>query len=259
MAQINAEVKGDAIMSYLPVIETRITDVKPISAENGRSYHLIGISSPGFASLPGQFVMIQRLDGHFTWSYPYMVYENTPEGLNVLAAENSSLWTAGAGDKIALWGANGKACGLAGTEIFVAEPATAHLIFPLVHCADSQRLIICGGNAELPEELLPPQTSFISDFREIRQLLEGSGETIYMALNLSTLEQILSGAPSDSLAERIMLFVSTQVGCGIGACKACYLHSPDIQTGIPVCCSGPYLPYSRIDLEKDRKCFQVFR
>ena len=245
-------------MSYLPVIDTYISDVKTVTNEAERCYHIVKIENPGFTGLPGQFVMIQKQDCGFAWSYPYMIYENTPEYLKIIVTQNSSLFQSNSGEKIALWGANGKGYTLSGGEIIVAEPATMHLALPLIHSADSPNVIIYGPSEECFTELLPAKTRFISDPSEILHLLKASAEPVFMALNISSLEKI-TVLSDENLTKRIICFVSTQIGCGIGACKACYLHSPEIHMGIPVCCNGPYLPYELIDFSKDRKCFQVFR
>ena len=245
-------------MSYLPVIDTYIAEVKAITNEAGRCYHLITIDNPGFTGLPGQFVMIQKQDKGFAWSYPYMIYEDTTQHLKIIATQNSSLFQSSPGEKIALWGANGKGYTLNGSETIIAEPAMMHLALPLIRSADSLNVIIYGCPTECFPELLPAGSLFTSDLSEISRLLHASSAPVFMALNITNLEKIAE--PSDkTLTKRITCFVSTQIGCGIGACKACYLHSPEIHMGIPVCCNGPYLPYDLIDFSQDRKCFQIFR
>lgn len=248
-------------MNHLPVIDTYIESVENIWAAKGRHYQVITIASPDFSGLPGQFVMIQKQEGGFAWSYPYMILENTPGGLKVIATPMASLWNITAGAQIALWGANGRACPLTGCETFVAEPATFHLILPLIKHTTAPRLIIVGDPHELPAQLLPENTLFTTADSEVFHILETVDTPVYMALNIATMEAII---PQNNLQQppafvnRLFLFVSTQIGCGIGACKSCYLHSPDMAMGIPVCCNGPYLPYTSIDFQKDRKCFQVF-
>lgn len=255
-------------MNYQPVIDTTILNVQEITARSGRGLRIIDIACPGFHSQPGQFVMIQKKDGGFQWSYPYMVYENTDQGLKVIAAPDASLGNAAAGTPIVLWGANGKACHLNRRDIFIAEPATLQLILPLVHSCAAPVLIVRGREDDAPLSLLPEDTRFMTDESQIRDvLLHCEDASIYMALNIGTLEAIVPAQRADAagacdgekaFTNRLFVFVSTQIGCGIGACKACYLHSPDIAMGIPVCCNGPYLPYTSIDFEKDRKCFQTF-
>ena len=252
-------------MSYLPVIDTHIVSVQNLFPIQGRTLQMIEIASPGFDSQPGQFVMIQKQDEGFAWSYPYMVFENTSNGLKVLASSQSSLWNIKAGASIALWGANGKACDLKGNEIFVAEASTLHLILPLVHHTQMPSLILWGKPLKPLSSCLPENTEFMDNGQAILQYLKNADANIYMALNLPVLEQIIplsENAPAPSslpeLSQRLFIFASTQIGCGIGACKACYLHNPKLRMGIPVCCNGPYIPYTMIDFEKDKKCFQVF-
>lgn len=249
-------VKDGAI--FRPVTDAEILSVQSFTAESGREFRCFTLACPDFSARPGQFIMVQEQGDGFYWSYPYMVYRCTPQGPQVIAGKSSSLFVHPAGDKVALWGANGKGCALAEHTIFVAEPSTLSLILPLVLACANPELILVGNKEDVPAELLPAQTVFLSRADRIREKCEVSSAPVYMALNLPVLEEIMKDAPA-GLAERAFVFASTQIGCGIGACKACYLHSPDLHMGIPVCCSGPYLPYTAIDVEKDRKCFQIFR
>lgn len=245
-------------MSYIPVIDSTILSTEIITAGDGRTYHLLELEYPEFTYEPGQFVMIQNQGDVFHWSYPYMIYENTARGLKVIAAEGSSLFSIGTSSKIAIWGANGTGCQPDGHAAFVAEPATLHLLLPLLHACAAPSLIVIGSKDSVPGEWIPADTRFVSDGANVVKLLTSVSDTVYMALNVPVLEDVMSNA-KEAMKKQTLVFVSTRIGCGIGACKSCYLHSPDIHVGVPVCCNGPYLPYSKIDFEKDRKCFQTFR
>ena len=244
-------------MSYIPVVSTKLLYVDNLQSKDGRGFHIIEIENPEFKSSPGQFVMIQKETDSFQWSYPYMVLEHTANGFKIVATEHSSLYDCSPGDSIALWGANGKACELIGNEIFISEPATFHLILPLLRSVSDPELILYGDPDNVPEKLLPKNTIFIKDINEVIQHLEQIDSNLYTALNISNLENIAS-SKKESVLDRLTVFVSTRIGCGIGACRSCYLHSPDIKLGIPVCCHGPYLPYRSIDFSKDKNCFQTF-
>ncbi|WP_270813416.1 hypothetical protein [Hungatella effluvii] len=243
---------------YIPVLDSTVLSVQVMTADDGRPLHLLELEYPDFTYEPGQFVMIQNQGDGFHWSYPYMIYEATDRGLKVIAAKNSSLFSLSTGAETAIWGANGIGCAPGTNAVFVAEPATIHLLAPLIHACATPTLFLIGSQSAVPKELLPSVAHFVSDGAQaLKHLMDGS-DPIYMALNVPVLESIMNCA-ADSLKERTMVFASTRIGCGIGACKSCYLHSPDIQMGIPVCCNGPYLPFNMIDIDKDRKCFQTFK
>lgn len=243
---------------YIPVLDSTVLSVQVMTANNGRPLHLLELEYPDFTYVPGQFVMIQNQGDGFHWSYPYMIYEGTDRGLKVIAAKNSSLFPLATGAETAIWGANGIGCAPGTNAVFVAEPATIHLLAPLIHACTTPTLFLIGSESAVPKELLPSITHFVSDGAQALKYLTDGSDAVYMALNVPVLESIMNCA-DDSLKERTMVFASTRIGCGIGACKSCYLHSPDIQMGIPVCCNGPYLPFNMIDFEKDRKCFQTFK
>lgn len=245
-------------MSYIPVIDSTVLSTQIITSNDGRTFHLLELEYPEFTYEPGQFVMIQNQGDSFHWSYPYMIYEGTAHGLKVIAADGSSLFPLEIGSKIAIWGANGTGHQPSGHAAFVAEPSTLHLLTPLLHACAAPSLIVIGSKDSVPGEWIPAGTRFVSDGADCVKLLAAESDTIYMALNLMVLEAVMGNADK-ALKKQTLIFVSTRIGCGIGACKSCYLHSPDIHVGIPVCCNGPYLPYSMIDFEKDRKCFQTFR
>lgn len=245
-------------MSYTPVIDSTILSRRDITATNGRTLHLLELAYPDFRFEPGQFVMVQLQDQCFQWSYPYMIYKKTENGLQVLSSSYSSLYRCTEGDPIAVWGANGKGCQPAPASVFITEAATFHLIAPLIEACKDPRLIFIGTEEMAPKVLIPSDTVCISDLSDISTLLPDIHAEIFMALNLSNIEKVMENMNAE-LKNQIKIFVSTRIGCGIGACKSCYLHSPDINIGIPVCCNGPYLPYCEIDFEKDRKCFQTFQ
>lgn len=243
-------------MKQKQVIETTIIQKEFIPGPPKRSYSLITLAYPGFSYDPGQFVMIQNQNEGFQWSYPYMIYSSNDNSVTVLAHERSSLYKREEGNKEAIWGANGSGlCGKVPT-LLLAEPATFFLIAPLLNMYPQCRMLLIGNPGSVPARLCTSQTFFTTDQSQILAEIEKS-DCVCAALNLDTSAPLLSSADS-SLKEKILYFANTQIGCGIGACKACYLHDPDIQVGIPVCCKGPFLPYSSIDFNIDRNCFVTF-
>jgi len=245
-------------MTYESVVDSFILNRQDFTAKDGRAFHLLELSYPGFQYAPGQFVMVQLQKQGFQWSYPYMIYQKTENGFQILATHTSSLFSAASGDSVAVWGANGKGCTLPESALFIAEAATLHLILPLTKACQNPHLILIGSAEMYSTDLLPEQISYMSDISAVTSCLANCKDKIYMALNMTALESILNNS-NECRKKEMTIFVSTRIGCGIGACKSCYLHSPDINIGIPVCCNGPYLSLTSIDFEKDRKCFATFR
>lgn len=243
-------------MEYKKVLDSKIMKKETITSKDGRSFSLIELSYPGFSCRPGQFVMIQTPDDGFQWAYPYMIYSSAADSFSVLAPTNSSLSDRDTGSKQVVWGANGTGITDKVPSLMIAEPATFFLIAPLCHSFPDQELVILGEEASVPAALCPKKTLYVKNTEELALKME-QAETIYLALNIGTLEALMNDQTA-SVKDKSYVFVSTQIGCGIGACRACYLHSPDLQSGIPVCCNGPYMAYQRIDFETDRNCFLTY-
>lgn len=241
-------------MSLLPVIESKITDAEIFTAEDGRCLKRLHIKVQDFQGEAGQFVMIRRESGGFHWAFPYMIQDFTAQSLEVLASRDASLFPAQAGESVALWGANGQGYKFSAEDHFLAEPATVHLILPLLKKLPEVKFHILGKEGSFPAELLPSVPVFSEDMTvPVREYNKTAGK-IFMALNIETAERILPLLTEDRKQETFF-FVAAQMSCGIGACRSCYLHSPDIQTGIPVCCNGPFIPLNSIDFAADKKIF----
>ena len=127
---------------YIPVLDSTVLSVQVMTADDGRPLHLLELEYPDFTYVPGQFVMIQNQGDGFHWSYPYMIYEGTDRGLKVIAAKNSSLYPLATGAETAIWGANGIGCAPGTNAMFVAEPATIHLLAPLIHACTTPTLLV---------------------------------------------------------------------------------------------------------------------
>lgn len=244
-------------MNNNAVIETTIIGKKICHSKDGRSHEIHEIAYDGFQFLPGQFVMIQVKADAFDWSYPYMILDKTNSGFTVIAVKRSSLYGKNQGTDLILWGANGRGLQIPASCTMVTEAATCFLTAPIATADPSCHLFYYGTPESAIPEICPSQTAYHRSLREIAGILEQGTEPVYMALNLPTLKELMEDA-SSSLKARTTVFAAVDMACGVNACKGCYLHSPSIAVGIPVCCHGPYLPYTEIDFAADEKCFHYF-
>ena len=184
-----------------------------------------------------------------------MVQSKTIDGFTIIALPDAAIYGNQSGDAVVVWGANGK--GVPDEVItLVAQPESYHYVAPLLKLSRVDCLVMINGDA--PEQL-PSGVEIISvnHPKQAASELSQKKNRIALALNLPELTEIASGV-SDNVKNNMLIFVYTRVGCGIGACRACYLHDSEIQTGVAVCCEGPYLPYNSINFEIDKSCFQVF-
>lgn len=244
-------------MNNYSVLETNTIEKTVLRSKDGRCHEIHEIACDSFDFLPGQFVMIQIKTDSFHWSYPYMILDKTCRGFKVTSVERSSLYGKPAGTRLVLWGANGNGIKTSSCTL-VAEAATCFLTAPFSSAYPSCQMLFFGSRESAVEQACPKETQYISSPGQIATILEASTGQVLMALNLPTLTAIMKDA-SLCLKSRTLVFASVDIACGVNACKGCYLHSPSIAVGIPVCCHGPYLPYDEIDFETDAKCFHYFQ
>ena len=75
-------------------------------------------------------------------------------------------------------------------------------------------------------------------------------KTLVIALPLEELAHWKAAAAGK--AERCVVFTGAKVGCGVGACRGCFIHCGPVSTGIAVCQEGPFLPIETVDYAKDQ-------
>lgn len=241
-------------MDYRKVLDTTVLTREEHTSPAGRHWAVLEVAYPEFTYAPGQFVMIGGGARAFRWSYPYMVQSATSRGFTIVCQPATALYDCRPGTGVAVWGANGKPVP-AGPLTLVAQPESYHFVAPLLKLAGAATLVMLGGEA--PEAVPAGTRVVLADGpKQAAEALAGDGRAA-LALNLPQLLETMAAAPAEA-KDKALVFAYTRAGCGIGACRGCYLHDPDIQTGVAVCCEGPYMPYNKIDFETDRNCFQVF-
>lgn len=243
-------------MKKTSVVDTSILAKTHIAGPEGRCYALVEIGYQNLQCEPGQYVMVKRLDLGFQWSYPHLVYDTGEASFRVIVSEQAKLYAARKGDAVQVFGANGKGVKLEEGAMLVAEPSTYFLMAPLAKAASGATLLCVGGEVK---PFVSEQVQMVCecDLSELTCRLAEAKGPVAMALNPPVLRRLMENALPE-LQERTWVFASTEIGCGMNACKGCYLHSPEVRQGISVCCEGPYMPYKRIDFKTDEKCFHLF-
>ena len=240
------------------IVETRVLEVRELGGPGKRRWKEILVEYPEISFGPGQFVMIRMDCGPTCWAYPYMLQKRTDQGFAVCAVEHSSLYEAQPGTPLVVWGANGRAVRPGADTVVLSQSDTWFLAAPFLEAEPRCRqIVLCDP---MDREFLGknpsvrPMESVEEMARELEQTRPGA---VAAALNIPVLLKLTAvwdrpqHLPFD-------VFAATRISCGVGGCKSCYLHSQSIRLGIPVCCSGPYLPYERVDFETDRRCFHTF-
>ena len=245
-------------MNKYSVIKTSIIKKDIKSSKDGRLYEILEIAYQDFQFTPGQFVMIQKSTNTFDWSYPYMILCATQNGFQITAVPGSSLYGSLPGQMLSLWGANGKGLTFSEPPTLICEPATEFLVTPFSYAYADSSMIFIGRPESAITCSSPRNITFVNSPEEVFDILKSHSCSFIFALNYPALSSIFKHLDTP-VKERSFIFASTGIACGIGACRGCYLHSPDIRVGIPVCCEGPYLPSNRIQLPEDAKCFHFFQ
>ena len=245
-------------MNRYEIVHTKTLGKKLCKSADGRRLEIHEIAYEGFDFLPGQFVMIQIASRNFEWAYPYLILCKSDSGFKVTAAARTSLYGMEPGTSLVVWGANGRGIQTEPSVTLVAEAATIFLTAPFLHAAPNCSMIFIGKKESVVSDMAPSAVTVVSSCDEASSLLAKTEGAVIMALNYPTVMEVMAGS-EDRLKERTQIFASTPMACGVNACKGCYLHSPDLRSGFPVCCEGPYLPYNRIDFVTDEKCFHHFQ
>lgn len=243
----------------IKVYDTRVSELAQCVTETGRHYAVVTVAMEHMQFQPGQFMMVKTCDAEVRWGFPYLIQRADEGSFTVLAPRDSDLYRQLPGSEIAVWGPRGTAA-LAAEEPFVlvAEEATYDRILPLAinHAQQCRLLLMVGGGEQNGIRLLDEQVSvaYLNDVESICVALEGmEDERIVAALNPAGMK-VFCGFATAGIRARTRMFVPTKIGCGIGACTGCVIHTPDSPVGIRICEEGPFLPLERIDLETDMHC-----
>ena len=240
----------------IKVHDTRVTGIS--RQEAGA---LVTIALKGISFQPGQFLMVKTCDGEVRWGYPYLIEEAGPESVTVLALARSDLYRQLPDSEVAVWGPRGRGP-LAdgdGTVILVAQPATVDRILPFLRSTSHRcrLLLMVGenpqGNCQLFNEQI--STVCINGVEPLCVALEGMDDSqIIAALNPREMLEFRNFAPRE-IQQKAWMFMPTKIGCGIGACVGCVVHSSEAPFGIKICEEGPFLRLDRVDLEADIHSF----
>lgn len=229
----------------------------------GKKLAYLEIRGEEISFLPGNFLMMRREARPDEWAFPYMIAGKTPEGFGVYAREDSPLYPAAAGDEVLFWGPSGKGISKEegrGCALLVQEPAAYLAVSLALAYGEEGRIAVLKEEGKVEENSffsrLPIPFSWVGPAQAAEWLSRQDGN-IYAAASPTLLQPIFESVPEEIIG-RTYAFANTKIGCGTGACKGCVLHHPDYPAGIPVCCSGPFLPYREIDWKLDAACIFPF-
>lgn len=239
------------------VVKSLVLQKRNFCTKENRNFVEMELLCPNFSFKPGQFVMVRINAPGVHWAYPYMVQKTTEKGFVVAAHQRAALAAAQTGTALCFWGPSGRAVSLDENTSFVAQAATTFLIAPLVQAMPGCKLFIVGGSGYTTYAGEAPVVQLVKSGKSAAQSLQTAKGDIITALNVDVLEEFMGHLPQN-LHSKTSIFASTNVACGIGACKACHLHNKNLPLGIAVCCAGPFVPWQSVDISQDKKCFHQF-
>lgn len=250
-------------MGTIQVKYGRVTKRVETGQCGGKRLAYLEIQWMDFAFLPGTFLMIRRLQNGQDWAYPYMIASKTSEGFGVFAREDSHLYLAETGEELLVWGPSGR--GVSEEEgrdsVLLLQESAAYLAVSLALAYSGEKRVIV-----LQEESQRDGGQFFDRIsipfvwmgqEEAAEWLAQSEGNIYAVVSPRLMSAVYENVPGE-VKRRTWAFANTKIGCGVGACKGCVLHHEQYPVGIPVCCSGPFLPYLEINWKMDETCIMPF-
>jgi len=243
-------------MKDIKVYETYIISRQPVE-HHERRYACIEIPYPFEGLKPGQFLMIQAQLSNVNWAYPFLVQRVGAGACTVLATVSTRLYHAQIGCALTVIGPCGNPNTVEDTGMFMVltEPACYFLTLPFFEKANGFTNLLWLGQ-EKYEPFWGERTkveSIVAVDQAVERALKIGGRLV-VALNPPKLEPVVK-ALQQAKALDCLVFAPTKMGCGIGACRSCAMHSQQVRSGILTCCEGPYMPLSTFDFDTDRKCF----
>lgn len=224
---------------------------------------------------PGQFIMAAGKKDAVSWPKPFLLQEKTERGFSIRIHEENPCYAWDEGDMLTVWGICGK--GIAEkaektdkTFSVVTDPSGMLLILPILHhYGEMCTGIYIAGKKDREDEY----KRWISDMlgKSLEEKYQGienceafgqkeaalKADYLVAALPLERISQLKKGM-TRSMEERLWIFTGVKVGCGIGACRGCYIHAEGEKHGIPVCQEGPFLPIGKIKYKQDQNFLMHF-
>ena len=247
-------------MGKIEVKETTVISCREFTGMDGMCWKAAEIAWDGPDYAPGQYVMAARKKKEFPWPSPLMIQVKRRGRLLVYIHQRSPLWEVSAYEPLTLWGPCGKGVVQKGPYIAVSDQAGFLLLDPVVRgLSGCVRQYVIGNRPEREENRLGQAVRFVRGLDELweeeRQKEPEEDTDWLIALPFALASRWKEEAP-ETIRARTTAFTGVKVGCGIGACRGCYIHGEG--QGIPVCQNGPFLPIDTIDYEKDQKFLAHF-
>lgn len=238
-------------MSY--VKDTVLLSSKTFPGADGTTWKEFVIAAENAAFAPGQFLMVAPVCGTgVKWPSALMIQDCSPKGYVVWVHPDCPLYTQREGDAVTIWGPNGTAAPVTGEFSVLCDAKGVILAAPLLRAWADR----CRGLYLVGESHGAGLSELVGDtaIRAVKHLENawdfGDTQSLVVALQLDKLACWKNAAPK--AAEKSVVFVGAKVGCGMGACRGCYIHSGPVSTGIAVCQEGPFMPMTAVDYQKDQ-------
>lgn len=256
-------------MKKIKTRDTAVLSCVRRTGADGRVWTEAEIAWEKMEFVPGQYVMAAEKKNAVSWPSPLMIQKKTERGFTVIIHENSPLKNVRETEGITVWGPSGTGPDLTSVCDFVLVSDRAGLILnlPFLYgkpeaCKGIYMVGACGvQNCEPWLNLCKKSGIPVFDGMTPEDILKEEAlkktELILAALPLP-LVSVWSHAGREELAEKTRIFTGVKIGCGIGACRGCYIHTKENPQGTAVCQEGPYLQMSAVNYEQDQNFLTHF-
>lgn len=254
-------------MAGIEVREAVVLSCKGFIGMDGQYWKEAQISWSKPEYVPGQYVMVARKVSGERWPSPLMIQGKTREGLVVWIHSTSPLARIQEQEAVTVWGPSGMGLELERDYLLVSDEAGSLLTHPFLENAEGCRgSYILGKTSGIArqKDARVVKVEGIEELVEVWKQNDGipvsgfSDEVdIIVAVPLAIVDRWKKQMP-DSVLARTRIFTGVKVGCGIGACRGCYIHDRNGGQGVPVCQEGPFLPLESIDYERDQNFLMHF-
>lgn len=252
-------------MSKMTIKDCNVLVIERRMGADGRVWAEAEIQWERSDFISGQYIMAAEKKHDVNWPSPLMIQKKTDNGFLVLIHENSPLADLEMGDGLTVWGPCGRGLDIEENKSYAAicDGKGVLLLMPFLNALKGKCIGIymtshCEGSWKSQwENSSIPVFEAMTIEKIVQQERVRKAELILAAVPLETVS-VWKKQQDSFLEKKTKIFTGVKIGCGLGACRGCYIHTQDNPQGIAVCQEGPYLSMDTIDYFRDQNFLTHF-
>lgn len=236
-------------MSY--VKNAVVTSTATCDGIDGATWKSVIISSEDTNYKPGQFLMVSPSAGTVAgWPSPLMIQRSFTQGFEVIVHPDSPLFSLQIGAPLVIWGPNGKAPAIEGKFSVISDAKGLILGGPIIHAWKNRCSAVYMVGSYCEEAAISFLKGVPVKKADLKTGVKKEDEELLVILPLEEFAKWKQAYPE--ILDNSIAFIGAKIGCGIGACRGCFIHSGPKSTGMAVCQEGPFMRVGEIDYTKDQ-------